>query len=521
MQRTANVVPGAESRRLSMVLGDFLSWLDQQTDDALAGYDPAKVWTRFDMRRVEADVEAEVAEKRRREREAAAEAPAKVDWEAAGRKLDDALELMKKNVWRAREPYTIEDRERGIGYLVWESAQEKAARDLIARQFLHDVIARMHRKDFTTTSAASDLRTWLTGHPSEYEAYLVAQSRPDVEKYEVPIDIPAWQTTIEVAIGFIPVVGSIVAAGEATFGYDLFGHELSTVDRAILGASVLLPAGGEGVQGRPGGRHSLHSDARVPALGPRGRRRLPRAHTRATGDDGCEAAGESAAADVKAGRPVRDAKRLNELGALFRDMGMTERATEDELRAGAEEAALEGRAGRPGQEVADLFATGEEVSELTGAAEREASRPAVTGGKRPRIDDVAVPARKRVRLDIENLSRAPGEKARGALTRAKTVIGRGIEDTPLKAIWERARAKVVGGRSLDNATRQEMFDLYGKVRDEFWTQTRANPDAVRFLENAGFEFPAQGKAPLLKVSDPPPGLGLPKVLRDPDPGAAP
>lgn len=163
MQRTANVVPGAERLRLSMALGDFLSWLDQQTDHALAGYDPAKVWARFYVRRVVADVEAEVAEKRRREREAAAEAAAKVDWEAAGRKLDEALELMKKNVWRAREPYTIEDRERGTGYLVWESAQEKAARDLIARQFLHDVIARMHRKDFTTTSAASDFRTWLTG----------------------------------------------------------------------------------------------------------------------------------------------------------------------------------------------------------------------------------------------------------------------------------------------------------------------------------------------------------------------
>jgi hypothetical protein len=514
VQRTVSVASGAERLRIINALGDYLSWLDKQTDDALAGYDPVKVWARFKARRDVADVKAEVAEKVRREREAAAEAAAKVDWEGAGRKLDEALELMKKSMWREREPYTLEDRERGTGYLVWESAQEKAARDLIAREFLHDVVARMGRKDFTSTSIASDFRTWLREHPSEYEAYLVAQSHPDVEKYDVPIEIPAWQTTIEVAIGFIPVVGSIVAAGEATFGYDLFGHELSTVDRAILGASVLLPAAAKVFKvGRAA--VTVSTLTREYRLSAREADAAYRALTHVQPGTKGASLLASAAADVKAGRPVRDAKRLNELGALFRDMGMTERATANELRAGAEEAALEGHAGRPGQEVADLFATGEEASELTEAAERDASRPAVTGGKRPRIGDVAVPTKKRVRLDIENLARAPGESARGALARAKTVLGHKVEDTLLKDIWRRARAKVVGGRSLDNATRQEMFDLYGRVRDEFWTQARADPDAVRFLESAGFEFPAQGKAPLLKVIDPPPGLGLPKASEIP------
>ncbi|MFI6712707.1 pre-toxin TG domain-containing protein [Nonomuraea sp. NPDC050478] len=511
MQRTADVVPQAEKLRLGASLADYLAWLDRQADDALVRYDPAKVWSRFYVGRVEAEVRAEVAEKLRRDREVTAEAASKTHWEAAGRKLDEALDFLKTRVWRVREPYTIEDRESGVGYLVWESAQESAVRDLIGRGFLRDVIASMHHEDFTRTSVAADFQAWLAAHPAEYEAYLLAQAYPDTEKYEIRIDIPAWQTAIEVGIGFIPVVGSIVAAGEAAFGYDLFGNKLSTVDRAVLAASVLLPAAAKVYKA---GRASVTvaTLARDYRLSAREADVAYRALTQVRPGTAGARVLESAVADVRAGRTVRDAKRLNELDVLFKDMGWTDRATARELRAGAAESAMEGHAGRPGQEVADLFATGDEVAELTGAIEGRASRPGVTGGQTPRIDDIRVPGRKRVRVDLEHIARAAGETSRAALARVRRVIGRRLDQTPLGPIWERARAKVVGDRSLAHAGRQEMFDLYNRVRDEFWTLARADPGAARFLDEAGFAFPLQGKAPLLKVADPPPGLvDLPKA----------
>jgi hypothetical protein len=512
MQRTVHAVPQAEQVRLGLALSDYLAWLDQQEDDGLARFDPVQVWARLYLRRVKEDVNEEVAEKLRRHKEAAAEAAAKVDWEAAGRKLDEALDLLQKRVWRVQEPYTLEDREAGVGYLVWESAQEKAVRDLIARRFLHDVIAAMPTKDFTATSATADFHRWLTTHPAEYEAYLLANAHPDVEKYEVEIDIPGWQTAIEVGIGFIPVVGSIVAAGEATFGYDLFGHRLSTVERAILGASVLLPAAVE-VFKASRAAVTVARLSRTYQLSAREADAAYRALTQLRPGTAGARLLESAAADVKAGRPVRDAERLHSLGDLFKDMGMTERSTAEELRAGAADSALEGHAGRTGQEAADLFATGDEVA---ATLEGEVNRPSVTGGQRPRIDDVSVRTQKRTKLDIEHIPRAAGETQRAALQRVKNVIGRRIEDTPLQQVWERARAKVVGGRNLENATRQDMFDLYNKVRDEFWTQARTDAAAKDFLERAGFEFPVTGKAPLLRVVDPPPGLvGWPKASEIP------
>ncbi|MFE5720435.1 pre-toxin TG domain-containing protein [Streptomyces erythrochromogenes] len=510
MQRTATVVPQTEKLTLNLALGDYLSWLDRQSEDSLTRYEPGRVWAHHYLRRTASAVRSEAAERLRRENKAAADAAAKVDWEAAGRKLDAALELMRTRLWRVREPYLVEDRDAGVGYLVWESAQSETARDLIARGFLHDVIASMHRKDFTATSVTVDFRAWLADHPVEYAAYLIAQAHPDVEQYEIKIDIPAWQTAIEVGIGFIPIVGSIVAAGEAAFGYDLFGNKLSTADRAILAASVLLPAAAKVFKG---GRAlvSVATLAREYRLSPQEAEAAYRALTQVRPGSAGARVLESAATDVKAGRPVRDAKRLGELENLLKDMGWTDRTTAGTLRAGAAESALHGRAGRTGQEAADLFATGDEAAELAGAIESRAQSPAVTGGKRPRIEDTAVSTKKRARVDIDHIARAAGETQRQALARAERVIGRRIDQTILGPVWERARSKVVGGRDLQNASRQKMFDLYDKVRDEFWTQARADNDVVRFLDEAGFEFPVTGKAPLLKVADPAPGLDLPKA----------
>ena len=165
--------------------------------------------------------------------------------------------------------------------------------------------------------------------------------------------------------------------------------------------------------------------------------------------------------------------------------------------------------GPPAPEAGDLFAWEDDVA---AAVDADITRPRVIGGKRPRIADTPVPTRQRPRLDIEHIARAAGETQMEALQRVRRVIGRRIDATPLGEVWDRARARVVGNRLLDNASRQEMLDLYDQVRDEFWVQARADPDAMSFLAEAGFQFPATGKAPLLRVTDPPPGaVGLPSA----------
>jgi hypothetical protein len=178
---------------------------------------------------------------------------------------------------------------------------------------------------------------------------------------------------------------------------------------------------------------------------------------------------EEAKRDVMAGKPVTHPQRLRELDALMRDMGMTEKST-----AQAVEHA--------------------EVDLDT------ATRPDVTGGQRPRIADVPVPTKQRRRLDIGDFRLLPGELTQTqALHRIRQVIGKRLSDTPLRSVWQQARTEIVGTRSLENATRQEMFDLYDRVRNRFWDLCKKDPDATRFLQSAGFEFQG-GRAPLLQVT---------------------
>lgn len=132
----------------------------------------------------------------------------------------------------------------------------------------------------------------------------------------------------------------------------------------------------------------------------------------------------------------------------------------------------------------------------------QATRPEVTGGKRPRVGDVRVATRRVRRLDIGDFELRPGETTQlQALARIKRVIFKKISDTPLGRVWEQARREVVGNRSLESATRQEMLGLYDKVRNRFWDLAGKDPGATRFLADAGFEF-GSGRAPLLKVNDP-------------------
>jgi hypothetical protein len=80
-------------------------------------------------------------------------------------------------------------------------------------------------------------------------ALRLAQTLPaDVEKYHVGIDRPAWVEVTSFAVGFIPFIGNAIAAYEAYEGRDIFGYKLTDTERAIIGASVLLPFAGRFVK---------------------------------------------------------------------------------------------------------------------------------------------------------------------------------------------------------------------------------------------------------------------------------
>jgi len=331
MQERVRTVPAQEGARIQTALGRYLAWLDLHRDDPdLARRSPVNVWVDAYTRTLREDIEAESRRRVQELREAREHPP--VDWAAVDRKLDDVIRLMMARVWHMPDPRIAEDREAGVGYLIWGSELEREVRDAIASTFLHDVIARMDRPGFTSLSAEADFAAWLRERPQYLEALALAQSHPDVEKYNIPPeDIPAWQTAIEVGISFIPVVGQVVAAGEAGFGRDLFLHKLSPTSRAILAAGVLLPAAARTVTI---GRAAVTTARLAEAY----RMTAPEAEAffRATaqirpGSNGARLLGR-AVEDVRAGRQVTDPVRLGQIKNLLTDMGMTERSTIEALR---------------------------------------------------------------------------------------------------------------------------------------------------------------------------------------------
>jgi hypothetical protein len=254
---------------------------------------------------------------------------------------------------------------------------------------------------------------------------------------------------------------------------------MSTTDRVIIGVTLLLPFLGKLYKV---GRGLMAADEMVRIYGLSSREAAYTYRFALGLGPGTRAAGlfSSAAADIRAGRSVNDPKILADMEAALKDIGMSD---QDALKAVRDAPA-------PAAPAPDIDV---DLSKAT--------RPQVTGGARPRIDDIPVPTRRRPRLDIEDILRLPGETQRQAVARVKNVIGQRLSDTKLGPIWEKATEDVVAGRSLESATRQEMFDLYDKVRNRFWDLVKKDPAASQFLEDSGFAFEG-GRAPLLKVTDP-------------------
>jgi hypothetical protein len=216
----------------------------------------------------------------------------------------------------------------GITYLIMASENERLVRELIAEGFLHYMVERMSKPDpaFRKTTADQDLIKFLDENPDLEDALRIAYAHPYVEKHDLERDIPGWQIAIEVAVGFIPIVGQVVGAYEAISGEDLFGNPLTGTERAIIGACILLPAASK--------LYKVSKAAVTTSEIARTYRLTAReadALFRATAEIKPGSLGEkllgSAKSDILAGKKIVDEQRMQDLAALLKEMGMLDDAT--------------------------------------------------------------------------------------------------------------------------------------------------------------------------------------------------
>jgi vacuolar-type H+-ATPase subunit H len=101
-----------------------------------------------------------------------------------------------------------------------------------------------HDPDFLQTPAVTAYqRLLMVERPDLFEAFRAACELPaDIQEINLPRPKrPPYEEAVEFVVSFIPIVGSLVAAYEIASGENLFGRELTDVERGILAAGVLLP----------------------------------------------------------------------------------------------------------------------------------------------------------------------------------------------------------------------------------------------------------------------------------------
>ena len=320
----AAAAAGAERARIQRALSDFVAWLSEHaTDPRLGtkaeGYNPGEIYNHFYLRALRADIAAGVVRAGRRRAEELEEKR----WEAVGPTLEAATLLLRRTIGYVAPPRIAEDPKHLIGYLYQPSAAELIIRKKIGSDYIHDLLARAGTPRFPNAEdVAEDFDAWLRANPELRKALLLTSSHPDVEQYG--IEIQAWQIAVEVIVGFIPIVGTIVGAKEVITGEDLFGHELSTTERVIIGVTLLLPAFGKLYKV---GRGVLAAEEMVRLYGLSTREA---AYTyRFALKLGPGTAGArlfaSAGEEIRAGRKVTDQKLLQEMEQVLKDVGMTDK----------------------------------------------------------------------------------------------------------------------------------------------------------------------------------------------------
>ncbi len=333
MLANVSTKPKDEQARLYETWRRYSSWLDKQPDEKLAKKDPVEIWVQAYVNIIAEEVHEqslrtmeELKEKRRQEAFKKAEV-----------KLQQSIDFSIARIWPAQPIRAVSAGEQisettgeavEVAYLIQPSPAEKIIRDKIASDFLHSQIERLMKdpEEFNKRSVKDDFILYLNRNPEQLTALHLTMSHPEVERQEHGIDIPAWQTAVEVVVGFIPFVGQAVAIGELATGRDLFGHPLTTTDRVILGVAILLPGIAKAVKGGKGAftasrivtDYGLHGDeaARVYKI----------YMGLAPGSAGAKLFNWGAG-QIKKGRAIDDPKVLQEMETVLKELGMTEKET--------------------------------------------------------------------------------------------------------------------------------------------------------------------------------------------------
>ena len=339
--RNVSTMPKEEQRRLYETWRRYRAWVDKQSDEKLAKKSPVEIWSHAYVNIIYEEVHKsslaameELREKRRQEAFKKAEV-----------KLQQTIDFSIARIWTPQRTRSASAGEHisettgeavEVGYLIQASTAEKIIRDKIASDFLHNQIERLRNdpEAFNKTSVKDDFVLYLNKNPEQLKALHLTMSRPEVERQEHRIDVPAWHTASEIAVGFIPFVGSGVAIVEVVGGRDLFGHPLTTTERVIIGVAILLPGIAKVVKG---GKSAFTASRVVKEFGLSGAEadRVYRIYMGfAPGSAGAKLF-QWGANEIKKGRAIDDPKVLKEMETVLKDLGMTEKETAKALRPAA------------------------------------------------------------------------------------------------------------------------------------------------------------------------------------------
>ena len=341
MREQTAAAPPKEKERMQSAMNRFMEWFNTHAEDKdLAQKDPAKIWSQAYLSAFKEEMKTADAAflKKRREQEEAK------DWDKAVAKFDDALKLLQTKVWATRQPEYVKGAEEisqttgdpvQVSYLVQPSDAEKVIRNVIATDFLDQIVHRMGEPGFTKTTATDDFVAYLNKNPEKLKAFQLTASHPQVERFEDEIDIPGWQTAAEIIVSLIPIVGEVVAAKEVISGEDLFGHPMTTTDRTIMAVAVLLPIAGKLFK---------YGKAAVTVATVAKDYRMSQAEAKAffritagiaPGTTAAKLFGEGAQ-EIRAGRSVKNPEVLRQMEQVLKDVGLTEKETAKALTMGDE-----------------------------------------------------------------------------------------------------------------------------------------------------------------------------------------
>jgi hypothetical protein len=331
----------------------FLEWYPAQSKETLDKTDPEQVVRRLSAKIVQEWVEdvrkgidAKIAKDMEAQKEK--EHEERLNSPELGQNLDKVVAIIVKYISTPPEPSIAEDKDAGVGYLIWPSQLEIKVRQILAGRILHDYLAVLQANDLRSPDPMVFVHDWVRDHPAEIKALLLVESYPTVEKYDIPPeDIPAWQTAIEIGVSFIPIVGEVVGGLEVLSGQDMFGHKLSTVDRGVMAIAICLPMVAK--IAKLGKAAIVVEDlARTYRMTEQEANAAFRVYAGLKPGSAGAKIIEEAEADIRAGKSITDANRVKEIEGVAKDIGFTDRATADALGKPADNLANAGKRAEEG-----------------------------------------------------------------------------------------------------------------------------------------------------------------------------